>query len=185
MEKKQLRTKGKDILSKLIGTQRNDVESSIHKTLFDSSYYQQATVIGCTISQAHEIDTSPIIEQAWKDNKEIVVSKCYPKQKELSFRKLTSFKQLETVYFGLKEPKEEETEEMGKERIDLMIVPGLLFDERGYRIGYGGGFYDRYLSDFEQTTIALATEEQLVQKVPNDPFDIPVHHLITELGFRY
>ncbi|KGX85025.1 5-formyltetrahydrofolate cyclo-ligase [Pontibacillus marinus] len=183
--KKDLRTKGKDILSNLVGTERESKVINIHKALLNTSSYQNAKVIGCTISQEHEIDTKPIIEQAWKDGKTIAVPKCNAKQKELTFRKLTSFEELETVYFGLKEPKEEETEVVTKERIDLMLVPGLMFDQRGYRIGYGGGFYDRYLEYFNQTTIALATEEQLMNQVPNDPFDIPVQHLITELGLRY
>jgi len=183
--KKDLRTKGKDILSNLIGAERESKVTNIHKALFNTSSYQNAKVIGCTISQEHEIDTKPIIEKAWKDGKTIAVPKCNAKQKELTFRKLTSFDELETVYFGLKEPKEEKTEVVTKERIDLMLVPGLIFDYRGYRIGYGGGFYDRYLEQFNQTTIALATEEQLIHQVPNDSFDIPVQHLITELGLRY
>lgn len=184
-EKKELRAKGKDILSELHGAERENKVKQIHQALFNSKSYQNASVIGCTISQEHEIDTTPIIKQAWKDGKTIAVPKCNPKQKELIFRTLTSFDQLETVYFGLKEPMEQETEEVDKERIDLMLVPGLIFDRRGYRIGYGGGFYDRYLANYNQTTIALATEEQLIDQVPNDSYDIPVQHFITEMGLRY
>jgi len=184
-EKKELRTKGKEILYKLNGIEREDKVKYIYNTLFNTTSYQNASVIGCTISQDHAINTTPIIKQAWKDGKTIAVPKCNPKQKELTFRHLTSFDQLETVYFGLKEPMEQATEIVNKERIDLMLVPGLMFDQRGYRIGYGGGFYDRYLEDYNQTTIALATEEQLLCRVPNDPYDIPVQHLITEAGLRY
>jgi len=184
-DKKQLRNKGKDILSNLLGADRGNKVDRIHEALWNTRSYKEASVIGCTISQDHEIDTSAIIQQAWKEGKKVVVPKCNAKEKELIFREIISFNQLETVYFGLQEPKVEETSVVDKHQIDLMLVPGLMFDERGYRVGYGGGFYDRYLKDFKHTTIALATEEQLLHRVPNDVFDIPIQHVITENGLRY
>lgn len=184
-DKKTLRQVGKQLLQRLSDQEKEQVTKQIHHHLFESDQWKHASVIGCTISQSHEIDTHTIIKKAWEEQKRVVVPKCIAHQKELVFRELLSFEQLETVYFGLKEPIESETKEVTKDTIELMLVPGLIFDSSGYRIGYGGGFYDRYLKHFKNKTIALATESQLVDEVPISTYDIPVHHLITEKGFRF
>ena len=72
------------------------------------------------------------------------------------------------------------TELVEKKNIDLIVVPGVVFDRQGYRIGFGGGYYDRYLSDFEGKRIALAFDEQVIEAVPRESHDLPVHILITE-----
>jgi len=64
--------------------------------------------------------------------------------------------------------------------IDLIIVPGAAFDEKGNRLGYGAGFYDKLLSDYRKTTVALAFEAQVVSKVPADQHDIPIQKIVTE-----
>ncbi|WP_160848327.1 5-formyltetrahydrofolate cyclo-ligase [Pontibacillus yanchengensis] len=183
--KKELRKKGLDILKSLVGEERNKISTEIEKSLYQTELWKKSNVIGITISQAHEIDTYPVIKNAWEDGKQVAIPKCYPKQNQLVFYQFTSFDDLETVYYGLKEPIMEKTKELHRDEIDLMIVPGLLFDNRGYRIGYGGGYYDRYLVHFPNHTIALATNRQLVEEVPNDVYDIPVQHLITESGVIY
>ena len=108
-----------------------------------------AANIGVTISRFPEVDTQPIIEAAWKWENKIAVPKCIRETKEMDFRLLTSFDELETVYMDLLEPIVEQTESMGKEEIDLQIVPGVVFSNEGYRIGFGGGYYDRYLKDYK------------------------------------
>ncbi|KGX88880.1 5-formyltetrahydrofolate cyclo-ligase [Pontibacillus litoralis] len=179
--KQELRNYGKCVMSDITDEQT----ASIHCTLMETSLWREANVIGCTISQAHEINTRPIIERAWKEGKKVVVPKCYPKERQLIFYKITSFDELESVYFGLKEPIIEQTTEWSKEHIDLMIVPGLMFDVKGYRVGYGGGYYDRYLVGYNGATVSLCTEHQLIEQVPFDSYDIPVQHLITESGLQF
>ena len=70
--------------------------------------------------------------------------------------------------------------------LDIIVVPGLAFDRRGYRIGYGGGFYDRFLSGAHTSTVslALAFEFQLLDEIPRESHDIPVDYLVTEAGIR-
>ena len=70
---------------------------------------------------------------------------------------------------------------MDPSEVDLIIVPGVAFDKCGYRIGYGGGYYDRFLSNLDHVTkISLAFNMQLIDKIPTDHFDIPVNYIITE-----
>lgn len=153
--------------------------SIVHKSLFEQTEWQKAVTIGITLSRGREIDTSRIIERAWEENKKVVVPKCIPDSKELQFRTLTSYDQLEKVYFGLREPIVAETTFVDPTHIDLIIVPGLLYDHDGYRIGFGGGYYDRFLAHYNGQTLSLALDEQIQETLPHETFDIPVQKIIT------
>lgn len=155
------------------------VEQILHG-LFNHPKWKDAKTIGVTVSRGKEIPTRPIIEQAWKEGKRVTVPKCHPKEKQLDFRHLTAFDELESVYYGLLEPIVDKTENINKGNIDLIIVPGVVFDPTGFRIGFGGGYYDRFLKNYHGATIALLLSEQLVEELPVEPHDIPVQTLITE-----
>lgn len=159
------------------------IEQNIQSQLINSKLWETSEVIGITISQGLEWDTRPIIEAAWRAGKKVCVPKCLPERKELVFYQLESYDDLEVVYFNLLEPKPVEENKVHKEAIDLLIVPGLIFDERGYRIGFGGGYYDRFLVGFPNQTVSLISNKQLIEKVPNESFDIAVNKMITETGF--
>ncbi len=158
--------------------------AAIHKHLFSHRLWEQAKTIAITISRGKEIDTKLIIEKAWAERKDVVVPKCDSKTNTMVFRKITTFHQLEQVFFGLEEPIVNKTIAVEAEGIDLMIVPGICFDLEGYRIGYGGGYYDRYLTRYKGNTLSLAFSFQIFKKVPREPHDLPVQGLITELGVR-
>src|SRR5699024_2385639 len=88
--------------------------------------------------------------------------------------------QVETGYANVMEPILENINKLNKNDIDLLIVPGIIFDKKGYRIGFGGGYYDRYLVDYVGKTVSLAASFQLVENIPKDIFDIAVQCIITE-----
>jgi 5-formyltetrahydrofolate cyclo-ligase len=179
MDKRKLRQATIENLKQLTIEEKQKTEGSLIHQLVQSELWQQANTIGVTMSQGFEWDTKEIIEQAWKQNKIVCVPKCEPQQKKLTFYQLDTYDQLETVYYNLLEPIPVREKQMDKRTIDLLIVPGILFDRMGYRIGFGGGYYDRFLVDFPNKTVSLLSTIQLVDKVPSDSFDIPVQHLIT------
>lgn len=148
--------------------------------LLNSSLWQSASQIGVTMARGFEWDTRPIIETAWKQNKEICVPKCNPQKREMTFYHLQNFDQLEVVYYHLLEPNPEQTVLANKEDIDLLIVPGIVFDKYGYRIGFGGGYYDRFLAEFTGKTASLVSTKQLVERLPAEAFDVPVQQLVNE-----
>lgn len=158
------------------------LSDEISDRLISSISWKQANTIALTISRGTEVDTNRIILQAWKENKTVVIPKCDPNTKEMVFRSIKSFDQLEKVYFGLLEPKIMETNAVNAEDIDVVIVPGICFDTSGYRIGYGGGFYDRYLMNFKKETISLAFSCQIVDSIPKEAHDLPVDKIIMEHG---
>ncbi len=178
-DKRLLREEMKALLGKLDRASYEKLCKVIQDKLFASEEWKDARIIGVTISRFPEVDTEAIITQAWREGKKVAVPKCFPKDKSMQFYFLEDFDQLETVYFGLKEPIVSEVSPCFKEELDLMLVPGLLFDMGGYRIGFGGGYYDRYLVDFLGVTVSMAFQQQLVKEVPTDSYDIPVHKIVT------
>lgn len=162
--------------------ERNEIESRLTSNLIASELWQRAETIGITISQKFEWNTKQLIKAAWKQNKKICVPKCYPQKRKLKFFEITSYEQLEVVFYDLLEPNPDQTKYINKNVIDLLIVPGLAFDKRGFRVGFGGGYYDRFLMDYDNKTVSLCSNSQLKIEVPNESFDIPVQHIITETG---
>ena len=103
-------------------------------------------------------------------------------EKKLLFFEVTDLNALTVKTFGIKEPPLVEKNLISHDNIDLLIVPGLAFEEMGYRVGYGGGFYDRFISEegFNAVTAALAFDLQIVENVPKQPHDVKVDYIITE-----
>ncbi|RKQ34028.1 5-formyltetrahydrofolate cyclo-ligase [Oceanobacillus halophilus] len=182
MDKSELRKSAIAKLKHLADTEKEQIDKQLTSNLIRSNLWTEAKTIGITVSQGFEWDTKSIIEEAWEQGKTVAVPKCLPKAKKMDFYKLENFHQLEKVYYNLLEPKPEETEKMDKNEMDLLIVPGLVFDKKGYRIGFGGGFYDRFLTDYSNDTIALLHSSQLVESVPRESYDIPVENIVTEAG---
>ncbi|MCD8502237.1 MAG: 5-formyltetrahydrofolate cyclo-ligase [Bacillaceae bacterium] len=161
-------------------TGKEDKDSIIYSTLFHRPEWKTANTIGVTVSTATEINTRPIIERAWKEGKTIAVPKCIPSTKGMDFRKLSSYEQLEVSYYSLLEPNPTTTEKVEKHELDLVIVPGTVFDTSGFRIGFGGGYYDRFLSTYNGVTISIAYDIQVISQVPNEDHDLAVDLIITE-----
>lgn len=185
-DKDELRQQMKYKLNQLANTdEKKGIENKLLCCLMKSSFWYEAEVIGVTLSQSNEWETSAIIKRAWLEGKVVCVPKCHPQNAKMTFYQLTTFSDVELGYANIYEPKVDRAEEMEKVNIDLMIVPGLLFDKQGYRIGYGGGYYDRYLNGFIGKTVSLAHTSQLVNKIPRDSFDLPVNAIVTEKGLIF
>jgi 5-formyltetrahydrofolate cyclo-ligase len=179
MNKKELRSVVLGELKKLSKPEYEQFSYEIANQLFADDLWKEANTIGITVSNYPELDTYQIIRKAWEQNKRVVVPKCQPKSKQMSFHELKQFTQLESVYYGLLEPIEALTKQVERVEIDLLIVPGLAFTNEGYRLGFGGGYYDRFLTDYKGSTVSLAFPSQLKEKLPIEKHDIPVQKIIT------
>jgi 5-formyltetrahydrofolate cyclo-ligase len=180
LQKEFYRKKMKANLNSLQNSEHGHLSNQIANKLFNTYEWQRANTIGVTISRGKEINTNPVIKRAWEEGKQVAVPKCLPKTKEMEFRVFSNYNQLEVVYYGLQEPKKTETTMVQPPEIDLLIVPGLIYDLKGYRIGFGGGYFDRYLVNYPNQTVALALELQLMEEIPVESFDIPVQKVVTE-----
>ncbi|WP_085992913.1 5-formyltetrahydrofolate cyclo-ligase [Oceanobacillus senegalensis] len=178
MNKSELRQTIITSLKALSKKEKEQIESHLIKNLTASDWWKESQTIGITVSHGFEWETRTIIEQGWKQGKTICVPKCIPKERKMDFYRLDNFGQLEAVYHNLMEPIPEETDIVDKNDIGLLVVPGIVFDGKGYRIGFGGGYYDRFLADFPNITVSLVSTLQLVEQVPVDEHDLPVQNLI-------
>lgn len=146
-------------------------------------FYNSASYVMLYISFRNEVRTSEIIKDLFRHGKRVFIPVTVPKTKELIVSELIDVeKDLEIGHFGVLEPKKDAIRPVEPQILDFIIVPGVGFDSRGYRIGYGGGYYDRFLPQFSSSvpTVSLAFELQIIDKVPTDSYDYPVQYIVTE-----
>jgi 5-formyltetrahydrofolate cyclo-ligase len=182
MNKSEWRKKMKQLLLSIGASDRRRMSESVSSYLYQMREWKDSQTIGITISRKFELDTTYIIKKAWEEGKKVGVPKCYSHDKKMEFREILSFHELENVYMDLYEPRVEETPFIFPDQIDLLVVPGLVFDKEGFRIGYGGGYYDRYLQNYKGAKISLAYTGQTTVALPHEEYDIPVDQIITENG---
>lgn len=172
----------KSMIAKLYSLSQGEkkrIENELYTNLFASELWKKANVIGITIANEYEWDTHPIIKQAWEERKCIAIPKCIPTNHMLKFYRYTDKCKLERGFFNLLEPNPENTVEIAAEDMDLLIVPGIVFDKGNYRIGHGGGYYDRYLKEYTGKSLSLAGRDQILPSIPKEEFDQPVDLIIS------
>ncbi|WP_320047491.1 5-formyltetrahydrofolate cyclo-ligase [uncultured Ilyobacter sp.] len=165
----------------LSSTQKENLDEDIFKNFTKSIFYKNAETIFIFVSFGSEVNTHKIIEKAITDGKNVCVPKINSKDKEMEVFKIESMNDLKEGYYGILEPSEEKSR-AAVEEIDLVVVPGVGFDINGYRIGYGGGFYDKFFSSMEKEIpkVALGYNVQMVDEVPTEEHDKRINGLITE-----
>lgn len=182
MSKKRIRQDMIEQLNSLDQKEKIAIEHEMYNHLFTSNLWKEANVIGITWSIGIEWNTEPIIKRAWNENKFICIPKSYHDTKQMDFFYIKHKKDLELGYAGIMEPRIEKSKKVSKNSIELLIVPGIAFNHLGYRIGFGGGFYDRFLTDFTQNTLSLVSKIQLTSFEFSEPHDIPIKFMVTEDG---
>jgi 5-formyltetrahydrofolate cyclo-ligase len=154
----------------------NEKSRKIIESLVSLKEYDDALIVMPYISLNIEVDTRKFIKSELIKGKSIVVP--FIEGSNIQISKLKDFSDLNEGKFGVLEPMKKEKYD-GK--IDLVIVPGVAFDLHGGRIGFGKGYYDKFLDRFKDSLrIALAFEEQIVDNVPVEEHDQPVDMIITE-----
>lgn len=170
----------KELRESLTNEYRKECSISIEKQLRGTSMYHEAHAVFSYASFGSEVDTWEINRKILKDGKRLYLPKTYPKEIKMIFYPVTDLSELEAGYMGIYEPLEIGNHEIKEGRI-LMIMPGLAFDRKKNRLGYGGGFYDRYLAQCpEFTTIMLAYAKQEMPQIITEDTDRKVMQIITE-----
>lgn len=153
MIKKTLRQQQINQLRQLEPLVKQREEASLYQQLWQLPVYQQATSIGLTVSSPIEVATPPLIERAWADGKTVYLPRTYPATHGMHFYRYQAGDKLPKSDFGIPEPLEDQ--EL-LDQLDLLIVPGLAYSPAGQRVGFGGGYYDRFLCEFDGATVVLA-----------------------------
>lgn len=136
-------------------------------------------VLSYVSSKDNETDTRAIIENVWREGRTVLVPVAEPKGL-MTWNALSGWQELAEGRFGILEPRREYRRPVTPPAGAVCLVPGIAFSETGHRIGYGGGYYDRFLARFEGLAIGLAFQEQIVPPWHLDPHDVPVRLLITD-----
>ena len=181
LEKQRLREERLAAREALSEQERSVLDDRITQKLLATSEYAEATTVLTYVSVSSEVSTRMFIECALRDGKMVAVPRCLPGHC-LEFAAIISLDQLIAAPFGLLEPPKE-LPALTEEQMDasICIVPALLVDTKGYRLGYGAGFYDRFLSTYPGKKICLAYQQSLSRTtLPHTAFDVAVDVVITE-----
>lgn len=179
--KKKLRAGMKKKLQAIPQEERLRLGNIINTRLFYTPQFKMAKIIATTISFDWEVHTDHTILAAWAAEKTVVVPRVTKGTRQMDFYAISDINQLEKTHFGLWEPKLDLCPKISINRIDLAVIPGLLFDRDKNRLGYGGGYYDTFLAQYTGDKFALAYDIQLVdKKLPTEPHDQKIDKILTE-----
>jgi 5-formyltetrahydrofolate cyclo-ligase len=161
-------------------SERSKKDSAIEDKMFSLHEFKKAKIILFYVSIRGEVRTDKMISESLEKGKRILVPFADLKNKRLLISEINDLDELSPGAFGIPEPKN--PREFPLEKIDLVIIPGIAFDKKGNRVGYGMGFYDRFLKGFKSHVpkIALAYDLQIVSEIPADGDDVRVDKVITE-----
>lgn len=177
--KEDIRRRILTLRSQLSETEREQKTAAITEKIIHCRYFQEAERIFCYIDFQGEAGTRRIIEEAWRLGKEVYAPRV--SGDTMDFFEFDSYSELIPGTFGILEPSGREAAETSQKR--LMILPGVAFDKSRNRIGYGGGYYDKYLAVHpEIQTIGIAFELQLVECIEAENTDVKVKMIVTEKG---
>ena len=181
LEKQRLREERLAARETLSEQERCVLDESITQKLLVTPEYAEAATVLTYVSVSSEVSTRMFIEGALRDGKTVAVPRCLPGHR-LEFVAISSLDQLAPAPFNLLEPPKD-LSALTEDQMNnsICIVPALLVDTKGYRLGYGAGFYDRFLSTYPGKKICLAYQQNLSRTMlPHTAFDVVVDEVITE-----
>ncbi len=179
MSKTELRRHISEMRKGLSLEYRRKMDYEIESRLICSEEYSRADVVFTYISVNDEPDTRGIIHAAFVNGKAVAVPLC-TEDNNMEFYFIESMDDLVKGKYGLLEPDKDKCRKADATEKSLCIVPGLSFDAKGFRLGKGGGYYDRFLKDFRGISAGLCYHSFFKLQLPTESFDIPVDITVTE-----
>ncbi|WP_018130958.1 5-formyltetrahydrofolate cyclo-ligase [Effusibacillus pohliae] len=182
MDKNELRRRILARRNGLDGAERAKKNEAIFRNLVSIPQVQAAGTFLLYLDFRGEVETARILQWGWQAGKRMAVPVTVPAERKLVPVEIRSFTELEPGAYGIREPKAGGRVPVPVDTIDAVLVPGVAFDRRGGRLGYGGGYYDRFLLLLRSDAlkIGLAYELQLVEEVPAEEHDVQLDLLVTE-----
>ena len=181
--KQAIRGQGREIRGKKTGEERRTLDERIAQNVRRLYQYGPCKTLMIYVSTPIEVDTIRIINNALADGKKVAVPKCIPGTRNMEFYYISSIDDLEPGTFSVLEPKEGLKMLNSFEKC-LMIIPGIQFDMNGYRIGYGKGYYDRYMARFTGFSAGICYDWELCRHLYRGRFDRPVSAVVTDRHIR-
>ena len=182
--KKNLRAKSRQFRERLDPGKKAEMDAAIRSRLFSLREYARAELLYTYVSKPIEVDTVRLIESVLAGKKRVAVPRCVPETLGMDFYEIPSLSSLEKGLFGVLEPPVSLGEPVSDAERSICIVPGLSFDSQGFRLGYGKGYYDRFLAGYHGITVGLCYSGCVRWNLPHGYYDRPVDILITEKYVR-
>jgi len=180
-DKKELRKKILKIRNAMPIEERTAQSTIITGRLVELDDIRKAATIMVFLNFGSEVRTDGLISWGWERGKRIVAPLCFPETREMAPCVIHDFSDLETGHYGIREPKAAGALVVPHEEIDVVLIPAVAFDRQGRRVGYGGGYYDRFLPLVPRAArIGMIFSCQLVPEVKADLHDIPAQRIVTE-----
>jgi len=189
-EKRALRREAQAQIRALSAEARALASAAIVQKLLARAFYREARILHCYMSLPLEVDTAPVLLDAWNAGKAVYIPFQIPEPRRLGVARWKPGLALVPGPLGVLEPPQECRQDEPPAGIDLVVVPGLAFDRRGTRLGRGKGYYDRFLASIRlphaeppakpPVLAALAFSRQIFPGLPRDTWDVPVEHILTE-----
>lgn len=178
----------KNALRKVYSSRRASIGDSEHREFseriaehfLNSEEYKRAEAVLLYLSINREVRTRALVDRILKDGKRLALPVCFDEGR-MTFRYINDKKQLTRGFFSAPEP-DESCEEYQGEVATVCVIPAIAFDKNGYRLGYGKGYYDRYLSRFDVVRVGFCFSELFVDSLPHGRFDAACDMVITEKG---
>lgn len=184
--KKELRARYRRYRGECHPELKRELDKRLTERFLDLDEYKSCNTLFAYISRGIECDTSGIITRAFADGKLVAVPKCREKSNEMDFYYIKSYDDLRSGRYGIMEPDPKLCRLVTDFSQGLCLVPGLCYDLQGYRLGFGGGYYDRFLTGFKGITAGICYSKCIVSELPRGPFDKAADILVTEkfVNFR-
>lgn len=184
-DKSSLRSKYLTARRRIDPATKAALDARILERLAGFDLYADAGLVLAYVSYGNEVDTRAVIESALASGKRVAVPRVLPHKHKMDFYEIDGMGDLEEGFKGILEPRRGVSSPLGT--VDLLgsvcLVPGLVFDAEGHRIGYGGGYYDRFLQFYPGDKIALARSAQVSSNpLPTESCDVPVDFIVTDSG---
>ncbi|WP_283608623.1 5-formyltetrahydrofolate cyclo-ligase [Faecalispora anaeroviscerum] len=179
-----LRSKYRGLREDLSEEEKLRLDSEIQSRLLSLREYSQADTVFTYLSKELEVDTLAIVQAAWANQKRVAVPRCISGTRDMEFYYIRSWQDLERASFGVLEPIVQRCEKVRDESRGFCLVPGFSFDVQGFRLGYGGGYYDRFLSRFGGFTVGVCYSFCVQWNLPHGYYDRSVDLLVTEKYVR-
>ena len=171
MDKKELRRQIREKKREMTPEQIESASEKLKELFLATEQYREAKTVYGYLPYNQEVRTVSMLQQALAEGKRVAVPKVYGD--EMKFIYLTDLAQVAEGYAGIPEPVADGP--VADDPTALVLMPGLVFDKEGHRIGYGGGFYDKFLMEEPgHPTVALCYDFQIVKELPTEEFDVPV-----------
>ncbi|MBR6045790.1 MAG: 5-formyltetrahydrofolate cyclo-ligase [Ruminococcus sp.] len=180
-DKRPLRRAMKELRLNMDPDTKIRADKAICREFCSSAYYESCEMLLLYVSGDIEVGTGEILDTALADGKNVLCPRCISGTNEMRFYRIESTDDLEPGHYGILEPKAY-CPEVNAGCGSVCIVPALCFDRRGHRLGFGKGFYDRFLSGYEGISVGLCYDICIAENVCEEEHDVPVDAVITESG---